>query len=119
MAAAAARLNSSAPRPVAAVAPAAPAMRRNYLRSRWVMGSSPGLVLSREARPTDRSGPASGIDRVVYSAVSAGALSAQRRISVLDGLLSSSIFCAVATPATGRSFGSSTPIWARTEAWSQ
>ena len=58
-------------------------------------------------------------DSVVYSASPAGALSAHRRIRVLDGRLSSSIFCVVATPATGRSFGSSTPIWASTDAWSQ
>ena len=76
-------------------------------------------VLSQEARLTDRSGLVSGIDRAAYSAASAGALAAQRCISVLDGLLSSSILSAVATPATGRSFGSSAPIWTRTEAWSQ
>src|SRR5260370_42568846 len=45
-----------------------------------------------------------------------GALSAQRAISVFDGRPSSTSFFADATPATGSSAGSSSPICTSTEA---
>jgi hypothetical protein len=44
------------------------------------------------------------------------ALSDQQDISVFDGKDSSTSFFAVSMPATGSFFGSSNPIWTRTEA---